>query len=131
MPAQMRGGKKRPHRLAQQFVERGMSPHQCFGVRHKARRSKVAGGAQSRGRRYDLDSRGGESNRTDVVQLNAELLGVEDRGTEYLASVRFSGLIRESAGASAEPFSEIWNLSKAVRKGEGWLLAGIQQSALH
>jgi predicted lipid-binding transport protein (Tim44 family) len=81
--------------------------------------------------KVDIDARGGESNRTDVVQLNAELLGVEDRGTEYLASVRFSGLIRESAGASAEPFSEIWNLSKAVRKGEGWLLAGIQQGALH
>jgi predicted lipid-binding transport protein (Tim44 family) len=83
----------------------------------------------------DIDARGGESNRTDVVQLNAELLGVEDRGTEYLASVRFSGLIRESAGesagASAEPFSEVWNLSKAARKGEGWLLAGIQQGALH
>ena len=81
--------------------------------------------------KVDIDARGGESDRTDVVQLNAELLGIEDRGTEYLASVRFSGLIRESAGASAEPFSEIWNLSKAVRKGEGWLLAGIQQGALH
>jgi predicted lipid-binding transport protein (Tim44 family) len=81
--------------------------------------------------KVDIDARGGERNQTDVVQLNAELLGVEDRGTEYLASVRFSGLIRESAGASAEPFSEVWNLSKAVRKGEGWLLAGIQQGALH
>jgi predicted lipid-binding transport protein (Tim44 family) len=77
--------------------------------------------------KVDLDSRGGESNLTDVVQLNAELLGVEDRGSEYLASVRFSGLIRESSGAPAEPFAEIWNLSKATRPGEGWLLAGIQQ----
>ena len=33
--------------------------------------------------------------------------------------------------ALAEPFSEIWNLSKAVRNGEGWLLAGIQQGTLH
>ncbi|PTB18731.1 hypothetical protein C9I57_22315 [Trinickia symbiotica] len=79
----------------------------------------------------DIDARGRETNRTDVVQLNAELLGVEDRGTEYLASVRFSGLIRESAGAPAEPFSEVWNLTKSARAGEGWLLAGIQQSALH
>jgi len=77
--------------------------------------------------KVDLDSRGSESNLTDVVQLNAELLGVEDRGNEYFASVRFSGLIRETAGAAAEPFAEIWNLSKSSRAGEGWLLAGIQQ----
>ncbi len=77
--------------------------------------------------KVDLDARGAEQNLTDVVQLNAELLGVEDRGIEYLASVRFSGLIRETAGAAAEPFVEIWNLSKANRAGEGWLLAGIQQ----
>jgi predicted lipid-binding transport protein (Tim44 family) len=81
--------------------------------------------------KVDLSSRGAEENQTDVVQLNAELLGVEDRGTEYLASVRFSGLIRETAGAAAEPFVEIWNLSKSTRTGEGWLLAGIQQVAQH
>src|SRR5579864_813223 len=81
--------------------------------------------------KVDLASRGTEENQTDVVQLNAELLGVEDRGTEYLASVRFSGLIRETAGAAAEPFVEIWNLSKSTRTGEGWLLAGIQQVAQH
>jgi predicted lipid-binding transport protein (Tim44 family) len=77
--------------------------------------------------KIDLNARGPEQNLTDVVQLNAELLGVEDRGSEYFASVRFSGLIRETAGAAAEPFAEVWNLSKAKRQGEGWLLAGIQQ----
>jgi predicted lipid-binding transport protein (Tim44 family) len=77
--------------------------------------------------KVDLDSRGAESNLTDVVQLNAELLGVEDLGSEYVASVRFSGLMRESSGAPAAPFVEIWNLSKSTRAGEGWLLAGIQQ----
>jgi predicted lipid-binding transport protein (Tim44 family) len=81
--------------------------------------------------RVDLASRGTESNQTDVVQLNAELLGVEERATEYFASVRFSGLIREAPGAAAEPFVEVWNLSKSNRTGEGWLLAGIQQVAQH
>jgi predicted lipid-binding transport protein (Tim44 family) len=79
--------------------------------------------------RVDLSSRGAEKNQTDVVKLDADMLGVEDRGGEYLASVRFHGLIRESAGGTAEPFEEIWNLSK--RNGEGWLLAGIQQVNLH
>ncbi|CAB3781594.1 hypothetical protein LMG28614_01298 [Paraburkholderia ultramafica] len=81
--------------------------------------------------RVDLASRGTQSNQTDVVQLNAELLGVEERANEYFASVRFSGLIREAPGAAAEPFVEVWNLSKANREGEGWLLAGIQQVAQH
>jgi predicted lipid-binding transport protein (Tim44 family) len=81
--------------------------------------------------RVDLASRGTQSNQTDVVQLNAELLGVEERANEYFASVRFSGLIRETPGAAAEPFVEVWNLSKANREGEGWLLAGIQQVAQH
>ncbi|SIT36057.1 Import inner membrane translocase subunit Tim44 [Paraburkholderia ribeironis] len=81
--------------------------------------------------RVDLASRGTEPNQTDVVQLNAELLGVEERANEYFASVRFSGLIREAPGAAAEPFVEVWNLSKANRPGEGWLLAGIQQVAQH
>ncbi|RKR43170.1 TIM44-like domain-containing protein [Paraburkholderia sp. BL17N1] len=81
--------------------------------------------------KVDLSSRGAERNQTDVVQLNAELLGVEERANEYFASVRFSGLIREAPGAAAEPFVEVWNLSKANRPGEGWLLAGIQQVAQH
>ena len=81
--------------------------------------------------KVDLSSRGAETNQTDVVQLNAELLGVEERANEYFASVRFSGLIREAPGAAAEPFVEVWNLSKANRPGEGGLLAGIQQVAQH
>jgi predicted lipid-binding transport protein (Tim44 family) len=81
--------------------------------------------------RVDLAGRGTQSNQTDVVQLNADLLGVEDRGSEYLASVRFSGLIREGMGEPAEPFTEVWNLSKSRASGEGWLLAGIQQVDSH
>lgn len=79
----------------------------------------------------EIDARRGESARTDVVQLHAELTGLEDNGAEYFASVRFSGLIRESIDGPAQPFEEVWNLSKAARPGEGWLLAGIEQSASH
>ncbi len=79
--------------------------------------------------KVDLASRGADKNQTDVVQLDAELLGVEERGNQYEASVRFHGLIREAPGASAAPFDEVWNLSKSG--SEGWLLAGIQQINLH
>ncbi|WP_321894717.1 Tim44 domain-containing protein [Paraburkholderia heleia] len=81
--------------------------------------------------RVDLAGRGAQPNQTDVVQLNADLLGVEERGSEYLASVRFSGLIREAMGEPAAPFVEVWNLSKSRTSGEGWLLAGIQQVESH
>ncbi|KVE37420.1 Tim44 domain-containing protein [Burkholderia sp. TSV86] len=79
--------------------------------------------------KIDLDGRGAAANQTDVVRLDAELLSVEDRGSEHVASVRFHGLIREAAGAPAEPFNEVWNLSKSG--SAGWLLAGIQQVTEH
>jgi predicted lipid-binding transport protein (Tim44 family) len=81
--------------------------------------------------RVDLADRGSQSNQTDVVQINADLLDVAEQGNDYLASVRFSGLIRETPGAPALPFAEIWNLSKSRLTGEGWLLAGIQQVEPH
>ncbi len=67
-----------------------------------------------------------EGNRTEVVLLNAELLGIETVAGGHLASVRYSGMLRESAGAEAFHFEEVWNLYKA--DGAGWLLAGIQQT---
>lgn len=66
-----------------------------------------------------------EGNRTDIVLLNAELLGIESVAGGHLASVRYSGMLREAAGAEAFRFEEVWNLYKA--EGAGWLLAGIQQ----
>lgn len=77
--------------------------------------------------KMDLEERGKSTNRTDVVQLDAELLGIEQTTSEYMASVRFSGLIRETEGAAAEPFNEVWNLTKPVTGNAGWVLAGIQQ----
>lgn len=75
----------------------------------------------------DLQGRAEEANQTDVVTLNAELLGVETDNDTYLCSVQFSGMIREQAEAPAEPFTEVWNLSKPVSGPGGWVLAGIQQ----
>lgn len=65
---------------------------------------------------------------TDVVQLDAALLDVGTDAGRALASVRFSGLIREEANAAPEAFSEVWHLSKPVDGSRGWSIAGIQQS---
>ncbi len=68
----------------------------------------------------------GGSNRTDVVMLEARLLGIEENADEYLASVEFSGMIREEPSAGPSPFREVWNMSKPVNGNRGWLVAGVQ-----
>jgi predicted lipid-binding transport protein (Tim44 family) len=79
--------------------------------------------------KMQLQERGASPNHTDVVSLDAELQGIETTASDYLASVRFSGMIKESEQAPAEPFQEIWNLSKPLSGQGGWVLAGIQQVA--
>jgi predicted lipid-binding transport protein (Tim44 family) len=77
--------------------------------------------------RLQIQERGPSQNVTDVVQLNADLLGIETTKHDYLASVKFSGLIKEAPDASAAEFAEVWNLSKPSSGQGGWVLAGIQQ----
>ena len=77
--------------------------------------------------RMQIQERGASPNVTDVVQLNAELLGIETGAHDHLASVKFSGLIKEAPDASATEFAEVWNLSKPTSGQGGWVLAGLQQ----
>jgi len=69
---------------------------------------------------------GGPVNMTDVVMIEAHLLGIEDLGHEYMASVEFSGMIREEPSAGASPFREVWNMTKPKSGQTGWLVAGVQ-----
>ncbi len=78
--------------------------------------------------KMQLSERGASANHTDVVTIDAEMLGVESTGTEHLASVRFSGMIREEENAPVQHFNEIWVLTKPLTGNQGWLLAGIQQA---
>lgn len=77
--------------------------------------------------RLELQERGTSANVTDVPRLDAEMLGVETIDDHYLASVKFTGLIKKEPTAAAAPFAEVWNLSKPVNGQGGWVLAGIQQ----
>lgn len=70
----------------------------------------------------------GAGQQTDVVTLHADLLEVATEQGRHWASVRFSGLTRETPGAEPSSFEEIWNLTKPVDGSTGWLLAGIQQT---
>lgn len=68
----------------------------------------------------------GQVNHTEVVMLDARLLGIEEVGTTYMASVEFSGLIREEPSSSPTPFREVWNMTKPKDGSLGWLVAGVQ-----
>ena len=77
--------------------------------------------------KLEIDARNGALNQTDVVTLDAELLGVESGSVDQLASVRFSGMLREEADAAAAPFDEVWNFTRPLQAQGGWVLGGIQQ----
>jgi predicted lipid-binding transport protein (Tim44 family) len=69
---------------------------------------------------------GGALNLTEVQMLQAQLLGIEELGDEYMASVEFSGMIREDRTAGPSPFREVWNMTKPKGGDRGWLVAGVQ-----
>ena len=69
---------------------------------------------------------GGPVNLTDVLMIEAHLLGIEDLGESYMASVEFSGMIREEVASSPNPFREVWNMTKLKTGSSGWLVAGVQ-----
>lgn len=76
--------------------------------------------------RDQLAHRGPGPNRTEVVSLQARLLGLEELREAFVASVEFSGLIRERMDDGAEPFCELWLLANVKSAGRGWQLAQVQ-----
>ena len=74
-----------------------------------------------------IQERGNQPDYTEVVSIDAQLLGIDTTDRDYLASVQFNGMIRNAPGAAAEPYVEVWNLSKPVNGNGGWVLAGLQQ----
>ena len=68
----------------------------------------------------------GQPNHTEVVMLEAQLLGIEEADSSFMASVEFSGLIREEPSAGPTPFREVWNMTKPKDGSLGWLVAGVQ-----
>lgn len=68
----------------------------------------------------------GQANKTEVVMLEAQLLGIEELDGVYMASVEFSGMIREDSSAGPNPFREVWNITRPIHGSGGWLVAGVQ-----
>ena len=68
----------------------------------------------------------GQPNKTEVVMLEAQLLGIEELPEVYMASVEFNGVIREDLTSEPSPFREVWNMTKPRNGNSGWLVAGVQ-----
>ena len=78
-----------------------------------------------------MQERDNAPQKTDVVAINGELLQVANEGDMAIASVRFTGQLRENNGAP-DGVDEIWHVQKNLRDDKSaWLLAGIQQTTLH
>lgn len=77
-----------------------------------------------------IQERGDAPQKTEIVSLNVNVLEVTTEGQRAIASVRYTGEIRETVGAPAEAFDEVWHVVKRLDDAKStWLLAGIQQLA--
>lgn len=68
----------------------------------------------------------GRPNVTEILSLDARLLGIEETGDVYMASVEYNGLSREEPSAGPSPFREVWNITRPKNGPGGWLVAGVQ-----
>ena len=76
----------------------------------------------------ELDHRG-LHHPTEIVTLDTDVLDVSTDDDKHWVSVRFTGLVKEDGDPLPHAIDEVWNLSKPVKGGSGWLLAGISQLA--
>ncbi|WP_454785612.1 Tim44 domain-containing protein [Legionella sp. WA2024007413] len=75
--------------------------------------------------KMQLDERGSAANKTDVITLDAELLDVSKQSNSLIASVRFTGSIKED-NEPINPLCEIWHFRQFSNSSQ-WVVGGIQQ----
>lgn len=75
--------------------------------------------------KMQLDERADAPNKTEVINLNAELLDVSQQFDSTIASVRFTGAIKENNDPVMQ-LDEIWHFRQFGTNKE-WVVGGIQQ----
>jgi len=75
----------------------------------------------------EMKSAWGAHQKTEVVDVRAQVIDVVTEGNLYVVSVRFAGEIRENGVLNN--VNEIWHLEKPVDGRSGWRVAGIQQAS--
>lgn len=78
-----------------------------------------------------MQERGDTVQHTEVIAVDAKVLDVYSEGDNTIASVRFTGQIREQANGPMESFDEIWHVQRPQSvPNADWYIAGIQQTPL-
>lgn len=75
--------------------------------------------------KMQLDEGGDASNKTEVITLHAELLDVSRQSNSLIASVRFTGSIKENDEPITQ-LDEIWHFRQFPNSSQ-WVVGGIQQ----
>lgn len=79
--------------------------------------------------RQERAALGAGPNVTEVVRLDAVLSAVRRDGDQVIASVHFTGLVREDPSAPANSIEETWHVAHPWGSPVGdWLIVGIQQA---
>lgn len=73
-----------------------------------------------------INERGNEPNVTEVLHVDAELLDVATQGDSLVASVRFTGSVKENQDPVVA-LDEIWHFRQFVGDTQ-WVVGGIQQA---
>ena len=78
--------------------------------------------------KMQLDERNDALNNTEVVSIEAVLLNAEKQANGTIASVRFTGFIKENNDPMKQ-LDEIWHFRQFSTR-DNWLVAGIQQEVV-
>jgi predicted lipid-binding transport protein (Tim44 family) len=78
--------------------------------------------------KMQLDERGDAPNKTEVIGLNAELLDASKQFDSTIASVRFTGSIKENEDPITQ-LDEIWHF-RQFGNNKDWVVGGIQQDVI-
>lgn len=76
--------------------------------------------------KMQLDERGNAPNKTEVITLDAELLDISKQTNSLIASVRFTGSVKENDDPITQ-IDEIWHFRQFDNNKE-WVVGGIQQN---
>jgi predicted lipid-binding transport protein (Tim44 family) len=75
-----------------------------------------------------MQERDGGVQKIEVMNLEAQMLEVIVEDNRAIASVRFTGLVREDDFNPPVSIDEVWHVTKELKvPGATWLVAGIQQ----
>jgi predicted lipid-binding transport protein (Tim44 family) len=74
----------------------------------------------------DIQNRTNAS-RTQVMMMNPKLLDMTEEADRSIASVRFTGMVREDENAAPDNVDEVWHFVRLAKSSNDWQLAGIEQ----